>query len=104
MHVFLSVHGSLVSAISHSLVDQLTPIALSLTPGHTRHSSVASGTGGNWAFFVITCRQQILQHFVAISIACCGKARIFDCMNVGVFVSPVSSLLKPVIHFRDSVL
>ena len=47
---------------------------------------------------------QILQHFVAVSIACCGKARIFDCMNVGVFISPVSSFLKPVIHFCDSVL
>ena len=49
------VHGSPVSAISHSLVDPLTPIALSLTPGHAWHSSVASGTSGNWAFFVITC-------------------------------------------------
>ena len=48
-------HGSPVSAISHSLVDRLTPIALSLTPGHAWHSSVASGTSGNWAFFVITC-------------------------------------------------
>ena len=47
---------------------------------------------------------QILQHFVAVSIVCCGKAQIFDCMNVSVFISPVSSLLKPVIHFRDSVL
>ena len=47
---------------------------------------------------------QILQHFMAVSIACCGKARIFDCMNAGVFISPVSSFLKPVIHFRDSVL
>ena len=47
---------------------------------------------------------QILKHFMAVSIACCGKARIFDCMNVGVFISPVSSFLKPVIHFRDSVL
>ena len=47
---------------------------------------------------------QILQHFVAVSIACCGKARIFDCMNIGVFISPVSSFLKPVIHFRDSAL
>ena len=46
---------------------------------------------------------QILQHFVTVSIACCGKAWIFDCMNVGVFISPVSSFLKPVIHFRDSV-
>jgi len=42
---------------------------------------------------------QILQHFVAVSVACCGKAWIFDCMNVGVFISPVSSLLRPVIHF-----
>ena len=48
-------HGSPVSAISYSLVDRLTPIALSLTPGHAWHSSVASGTSGNWAFFVITC-------------------------------------------------
>ena len=47
---------------------------------------------------------QILQHFMAVSIACCDKARIFDCMNVGVFISAVSSFLKPVIHFRDSVL
>ena len=45
-----------------------------------------------------------LQHFVAISITFCSEAQIFDCMNVGVFISPVSSLLKPVIHFRDSVL
>ena len=48
-------HGSPVSAISHSLVHRLTPIALSLTPGHAWHSSVAFGTSGNWAFFVITC-------------------------------------------------
>ena len=47
---------------------------------------------------------QILQHFMAVSIACLGKDRIFDCMNVGVFISPVSSFLKPLIHFRDSVL
>ena len=93
-------HGSPVSANSHSLVDRLTPIAFSLTPGHAWHSSVASGTGGNWAFFVIT----ILQHFMAVSITCCGKAWIFYCMNVGVFISPVSSFLKPVIHFHDSVL
>ena len=33
-----------------------------------------------------------------------GKAQIFDGMNVGVFSSPVSSFLKPVTHFRDSVL
>ena len=33
-----------------------------------------------------------------------GKAQIFDCTNVGVFISPVSYLLKPVIHFCDSVL
>ena len=50
-----TIHGSPVSAISYSLVDRLTPIALSLTPGHAWHSSVASGTSGNWAFFVITC-------------------------------------------------
>ena len=31
---FFTGHGSPVSAISHSLVDRLTPIALSLTPGH----------------------------------------------------------------------
>ena len=77
------------------------PNALSLTPGHTKHSSVASGTGGNWAFFVVT---YILQHFVTVLIAYCGKAQIFDCMNVGVFVNPVSSLLKQVIHFHDSVV
>ena len=34
---------------------------------------------------------QILQHFVAVSIACCGKAQIFDCMNIGVLL--VQSLL-----------
>ena len=55
LHSVRAFHGSPVSAISHSLGDWLTPIALSLTPGLAWHSGVASGTGGNWTFFVITC-------------------------------------------------